>query len=270
MGIAIAPSAAGADDPIELWVAAAEVTAADSEATEEEAAAAVRVATDVLYALSGRRFPGPRTATLRIPPTVQGGPELLPVAAPWAGAASRRGGCGACITGYDPLLHPIRSVVSMSVGGVDVPAEQIDASNGRTIRVLRGDVSDPLAVNRWCGPDGVYSLMPGGGCGCAGPGAEVTLRWGADVPEGGVAAARLLAIELCKALRGDGGCRLPGNLVSINRQGVSIVLDPTTFLDKKRTGIPFADLWLTAVNPSGLKQAPLLWWPDSPLPEVVG
>lgn len=255
-------------DPLDVWVSAADVTAKVPSADAEQAAAAAQTATDVLYALSGRRFPGERTAVLRIRPTLTGGGgELMPLSAPWSTTpGSRRSGC--CARSFDPLLHPIRSVVSMSIGGTDVPAEQIKVDNQSTIRLVRGAVDDPLAVNYYAGPDGTYSLWPGS-CGCAGPTADLTITWGADPPAGGLTSAALLATEFAKALVGE-QCRLPGNVVSVNRQGVSVVLDPTALLDNGRVGVPFVDTWLASVNPNRLKQEPLLWTPEMPLPDVVG
>lgn len=254
-------------DPLHPWVEAADVKAAVTGSTDANAALAAQFATDVLYALSGRRYPGPRVATLTVPPTVQGPRSLLPVAAPWASGTVRQG-CGGCVSGFDPQLYPIRAVLRLTIGGTDVPAEQIKLSGQQTVSVVAGTTADPLAVNRWCGPDGAYSLFPGG-CGCSSPGVELTFVWGQDPPAGGVAAAQLLAVEVLKGLNGD-ECRLPGNVVSVNRQGVSVVLDPAEILDNGRTGIPLADTWLAAVNPAGLKAAPTLWWPESGLSEVVG
>lgn len=263
------PTAAQLGDPIALWVSAEDVKTAVSGATDEQALAAAQTATDVLYALSGRRFPGLRVATLRLAPTVSGGGrELLPMSAPWSTVPGSRRGGGCCATSFDPLLHPIRSVVRMSIGGTEVPAEQIKVDGQQTIRLVRGTTVDPLAVNYYAGPDGYYSLWPGS-CGCARASVELTITWGRDVPAGGLASAALLAAEFAKALTGE-QCRLPGNVVSVNRQGVSIVLDPTTLLDNGRTGIPFVDTWLAAVNPYKSKQEPLIWSPEMPLPTVVG
>lgn len=263
------PEAAQLGDPIALWVSAEDVKAAEAGATDEQAAAAAQAATDALYVLSGRQFPGLRVATMRLGPTLSGGGrELLPMSAPWSMVPGSRRGGGCCATHFDPLLYPIRSVVRMSVGGTEVPAEQIDVRGGRTIQLVRGSVSDPLAVNYYAGPDGVYSLWPGS-CGCGGAAVEVMFTWGRDVPAGGLIAAELLAVEFVKALRGE-QCRLPGNVVSVNRQGVSIVLDPTALLDNGRTGIPFVDTWVMTVNPNRLKAEPLLWSPEMPLPDVVG
>lgn len=256
-------------DPLALWVTAADLITKVTGAAEPDAETAAQFATNVLYALSGRRYPGEREATVRVAATTQGPRELLPAALPWGPVGALRRGCAGCVNGFDPQLYPIRSVVRLTIGGVDVPADQIDFSGGQLVRVTQGTTSDPLAVNRWCGPDGFYSLFPGS-CGCTGPTVELVFTWGEDVPEDGKAAALLFGTEVLKGLGGDQTCRLPGNVVSVNRQGVSIVLDPATFLDKKRTGIPLVDMWLASVNPKGLKGAPTVWWPESPLPEVVG
>lgn len=265
MSLALVPVQTS-ETPIDLWVQAEELP--DTPGTDEDRATAARIATDVLYALSGRQWPGVRTSELLVAPTVRGGPELLPTSMPWGGRLSR--GCGCCASELDPRVYPIVEVIELLVGDVSIPADQIDYSNGRTIRVTRGSSTvDPLAVNRWCGPDGFYSLFPSPG-GCGSPSVRVTLDWGRAVPAAGAAAALAFAKELVKALTGDQSCRLPGNVVNVSRQGVSVLIDPSTFLDKGRTGIPLADLWLTAVNPKRLQSEAWFWDPAAPLPETVG
>lgn len=262
-------------DSIELWVEAAVIKAAVPGLSDAQAEAAAQTATDVLYALSGRQYPGARVATLRMGATITGGGrELLPGSIIPGGVLSSRrlgmgGGC--CAVSFDPMLYPIRSVVRMSVGGVGIPAEQIEVTGRRSIRVIAGadSITDPLAVNYYLGPDGAYSLFPGS-CSCGRANVELTMTWGREPPAGGLAAAELLAIEFGKALAGDQTCRLPGNVVSVSRQGVSVVLDPSALLDADRVGIPFVDTWLNSVNPRKRRGAPMLWSPEMPLPETVG
>lgn len=84
---------------------------------------------------------------------------------------------------------------------------------------------------------------------------EVTYLRGKPVPEYGLWAAGLLACELIKACAPAGddcGCKLPTNVQSVVREGVSI--DMEAFVlgaggDAGRTGIPEVDLWLKMVNP---------------------
>lgn len=86
---------------------------------------------------------------------------------------------------------------------------------------------------------------------------EVTYLRGKPVPEAGIWAAGLLACELIKACAPPAEgceCRLPSNVQSVVREGVSIdmeafVLGGGEGVDFGRTGIPEVDLWLKTVNP---------------------
>lgn len=257
-------------EPLALWSSLDDLMAAVPTLDDDAAQMVARTATDVLYALSGRRFPGLRVARLAVAPTTTGYREPLPTSVtPWGGPVSSLRRCGCCSGVLDPLLHPIRRVLRVTVGDIDVPLEQVDASDGRTIRIVRGTVTDPLAVNYWCGPDGLYSLFPGSGA-CGAAPVEVVFEWGRDVPDGGRLAARLFAEQLGKAAVGDTSCRLPGNVVSTSRQGVSVVLDPSKILEERRTGLQTVDAWIASVNPNRLTAEPQLWWPGAPLPTRVG
>jgi hypothetical protein len=72
---------------------------------------------------------------------------------------------------------------------------------------------------------------------------------GAPVPADGRRAAGVLACELAKLCTGDKRCRIPSNVVSVTRDGVSYDLDPTSFYTNGLTGIPQVDLFISSVNP---------------------
>lgn len=93
----------------------------------------------------------------------------------------------------------------------------------------------------------------------------ITYTYGESPPEGGKQAAIMLAFELGKEQAGDGTCRLPRNVVSETRQGVTIERQPATeFQSLYRTGIPEVDRWLTAVNPQSRATRARVWSPDIP------
>lgn len=252
--------------PLAPWVADADVTGTDASA--EQVTAAIAVASEVLWALSGRRWPGAREDTLRVPA------EPGEWHVPWPSSLTlftpgRTRGCGCHSSHLDPQLPgPITAVVSLKLGDTDVPAEQIVVEDRRVVRVKPGAdaTTDPLAVNLWVDDEGFYALWPSGACSCGrAAGAELTVQWGTPPPEAGAAAAQQLATEIAKGLSG-GNCRIAGNVTSVNRQGVSVLLDPTTFLDKGRTGVPLVDLWLQAVNPNKLQRPPEVWFPEADAP----
>lgn len=258
-------TAPGEDEPLAPWVDLPTLQAipALNGLSEDALQLAATAATEVLFILSGQRWPGVRAMTLHVTGRIDGGPVPLPVATPW-GAFTGRAGCGCHSTDLDPQAGRIHQVLAVTVGDVSIPLDQVQVVDGFHLRVRRGDsTTDPLAVNRWPTVDGYYSLWPGGAVVCGRPAAAVVeLEAGEPPPAGGLLAAQVLATEFAKALADSDDCQLPGNAVSVNRQGVSVLLDPTEIYKQRRVGLPAVDAWLTAVNPNHLQAAPTVWWPE--------
>lgn len=103
---------------------------------------------------------------------------------------------------------------------------------------------------------------------------EVTYLRGKPVPEYGLWAAGLLACELIKACAPAGddcGCKLPSNVQSVVREGVSIDMEAFVLGGGQnagfgRTGIPEVDLWLATVNPAKLTSRSRAYSPDKRTP----
>jgi len=78
-------------------------------------------------------------------------------------------------------------------------------------------------------------------------------------------AAGLLACEYAKACQGQ-KCRLPSNVVSVTRQGVSFQMTDQggRLFPNNSTGIHEVDAYVHAVNPNNLKVPPMVWTPDVP------
>jgi hypothetical protein len=100
-------------------------------------------------------------------------------------------------------------------------------------------------------------------CGGRGP-TVVSYSRGVAPPLGGVMSVIQFAIELYKQWAGDKSCAIPIRATQVTRQGISITIDPTAWLDKRRTGIPPIDGWLAAVNPKGRTRGGSVWSPDIP------
>ena len=91
-----------------------------------------------------------------------------------------------------------------------------------------------------------------------------SLSWSVDylrgvaVPAGVDVLTGLLAAEFVTACGGNSSkCRLPRNVVSTTRQGVTYqVYDPTTMYSQGKTGLAEVDLWLSSVNPNRLTEGP--------------
>lgn len=90
----------------------------------------------------------------------------------------------------------------------------------------------------------------------------VTLRPGRALPAAGQYAAGLLASEFAKACSGA-DCALPAQIAALSRQGVDVeFVDPAEAVSTGRTGIREVDLFIHAVNPSGLTRRPRVLSPD--------
>jgi hypothetical protein len=204
------------------------------------AADACAAASDLLYALSGRRWPGSceRTVTLELTPPVR--PTGADVRRAVQGHG--RGVGGRVVLGVRLPDYPVTAVSEvLDADGVAFPAETYRVVNGRTLeRLYEG------ARVSW-------------------PGCEITVTydWGTLPPDGGKAAAVEYARQFILARAGDSACQLPKRIQSITRQQITMtLLDPGGYLDQGRTGVPQVDQWITAVNPAGLKRRPYVWSPD--------
>jgi hypothetical protein len=94
---------------------------------------------------------------------------------------------------------------------------------------------------------------------------EVTYAYGMPVPIAGKMAARKLAIEFARLWAGDEDCELPQRVTSVSRQGVSYtILDNQEFIDELRTGLYEIDLFLKVVNPDNARRKSKVFSPDRP------
>jgi hypothetical protein len=94
---------------------------------------------------------------------------------------------------------------------------------------------------------------------------EVTYTYGIEPPTLGKMAARTLAIELVKRWNGMDDCILPQRVTSVARQGVSYtILDSQEFIDDLRTGLYEVDMFLKSVNPDRARAKARVFTPDYP------
>lgn len=219
------------------------------------------VASDILYRLSGRQYPG--TCSLTIRPCIQSSSlDSFPdrtvdfVAYAWPGACgcSRPRACGCTrLPELDLGRVPVTDITAVKVDGV----------------TLTEGVNYRLDDYRY------LVRIDGEGWGCCQdltlPDTEpdtfsVAFSYGLDPPPSGVLAAAVLGCELalsCSPESLSSHCRLPRNIQSLSRQGVSIVLnDPTQLLVNHRTGIFEIDAFLQAVNPHRLQRRATVISPD--------
>jgi hypothetical protein len=234
------------------------------DAAPETQTFATRVATELLWRLSGRRF-GLCEHTLR--PCRNTCDQPLPTWPPLPGHSSwwpvLSGGswintvCGTCRSSCSceelceiALPGPVHSVAEVQVDGQALPEAAYVVHDHRLLVRVDGE----------CWPDCQdLTARPGE------PGAfVVSYTQGIEVPPGGQYAAGVYACELIQSCLGR-QCRLPRRVQSIAREGVTLqFLDPMDFLDKGRTGVPEVDTWIAAVNPTANREPSRVYSPDLP------
>lgn len=99
---------------------------------------------------------------------------------------------------------------------------------------------------------------------------RLSYSFGSTVGRSAVRAVTTFARQLWLADHPESGeCMLPERITSLNREGLSYsFIDPMTFLDQGRTGIPTVDTFLAAVNSPKAKVPSAVYIPEAP-PGVV-
>jgi len=206
---------------------------------------AITSASDLLYSLSGRKFPGVLEATVRPLPQYRamGYPTQRMPNVYW----------GVC-WGI-PHTH-CEAPLAIGLGRapiVDVVEVLID-----------GEVYDPINYRiddqKWLVRTDCCAWPM---CGCSCDYFSVQFHFGEEPPQLGTDAALILSAEMYRALTPGADCRLPTRLTSITRQGVSMVLvDPMDFMEKGLTGVYQVDMFLQAYNPGKQIKKPTVFSPD--------
>lgn len=238
------------------WLEAADVDRCDNAAPDLPRA--LLVASHLMYAATGRQFPGLCTDSVRpcsgaaalqvldYPASVGGSRALGHL---WPGAACGCGGepisCGCRVHDAVPLPGlPVSRVVSVTVDGV-----ALDVTPGT------GDVR--IVDDRWlirsngqhwpCCQNLAAPLTEPGTWG-------ITYEYGVVPEPPALLAAEVLACELVAGWAG-GDCNLPQRLTQLTYEGATMsVLDPFDFLDGGRFGIYEVDLAVTIYNPQRLQR----------------
>lgn len=205
----------------------------------------IAAASEVLWALSGRRWSG--EVTTRTVEVVAAG-----------------SGDDGWHTSWGTAVHP--HLVDGEVynhSRCAAPPEVRLPGDPVAVRsvTIRGTLRDP-ATYRLAGA--YLQDLTGRGWPTCEPGMVVVYDTGRTPPAGGQAAAGLLARELGRAQVGDPACGLPGNVTSVTRQGITQTLVPASkIVELGQTGLPAVDLWLATVNPGKLRRRAAAWSPDT-------
>lgn len=237
-----------------LWIQADELgDYSYTQYTEE----AIKVASYLLWAMSGRKFTGETTVTERYT------------------CVLRNNRMGPSIKTNSPVLFG-GDVYNIPSGDYDEYSELTSDGLSPESRIrLRGrPVTRVHAIRNRTGaildPSSYYlvdhstiHIKPGTAwtpCNT-----EITYSYGTPVPVAGKMAARKLAIEFCRLWNGDEMCELPQRVTSVSRQGVSYtILDNQEFIDELRTGLYEIDLFLKVANPDNARRKSKVFSPDQP------
>lgn len=207
---------------------------------------AVKAASYLMWALSGRRFTGVNETTeryVRFAPLINTRliqeaaivnsrvNKALAIVEPWVSAETRirlRG-------------QPVQEVFTVrNVGGSLVSPDAYYIVDHSTLQFAEGALIVPADI-------------------------EISYKYGTAIPTLGKMAARRVAIEFVKLWEGDPDCALPQRVTSVTRQGVTYtVLDSQDFLAEMRTGIYEIDIFLKTVNPHKAQKRSKVFSPDIP------
>ncbi|MFB0617224.1 hypothetical protein [Streptomyces sp. AGS-58] len=233
-----------------------------------------RVATNLLWALSGRRWgplcpitvrPCRRSCLDEYAGTVRWGGTGLYV--PYLGRDGLWRNASTCGCKSDcsctelcevRLDGPVHDIVSVTIGGeaLDPAAYRVD--NGDLLVRTDGRWPDCQDMSAPCGETGSFC---------------VTYRVGLPLDEAAIAAFSALVCHLVKGCGGSScGCSLQRNrnVSRVSRQGVDLEFQDTTAMyADMRTGLPEVDAWLVAVNPYRQPSVSRVWSVDYRRPRIT-
>jgi hypothetical protein len=239
-------------------------------ASPEVTGAAAMAATEVLWALSGRRFDECEVTLLPCRDD-----ECASMGDPWGGCGSWggsgwytpalidgqwynlgcaggcQGGCSCNTVQQFTLPGPVARIVEIVIDGDVVPTGSYVLYNARYVVRVDGDTW-PLCND----PPGSWTA---------------TVRYGHEVPQLGILAATELMCEFVKACTPGEVCRLPVNVTAQTRQGISQqFIDTRQLIEKGFVGLYLSDLFIQTFNPGHLRGRPRAYNPDAPGPRWSG
>lgn len=251
---AIVPGASPGSAVCMAWATHEDVLGTACEAADPDLVDdACLVASDMLYELTGRRWPG--ICTDKVRPQAQwrkadGPPQWWPAlpTSPFGFCSCHRGretGCAPIPEIRLPHGPVVKSSVIVKIDGEVFEEWRLD--DRRYLTRLDGDrwpccqdlLLEDDAVNTW----------------------SIEWQWGARPPIGGKMAAAALGCQLALAYDPStaGQCALPAKTQSITRAGTTIrMIDPATLLEKGLTGFAPVDQWVNSVLVGRKRQPPTM------------
>lgn len=226
-----------------------------------------QVATNILWALSGRRW-GP-SCPITVRPCRRKCMDAYPLTVRWgtvgpwipylgsdgqwrnASVCGCRSDCSCGELCEVRLEGPVHDIIDVTVDGEPLVPEayRVDSAN----LLVRTDGE--------CWPQCQDMAAP-----CDAPGTFcVTYRVGLPLDEAAIAAVSELTCHYVKGCGGNScGCGVNRrNVTRLQRQGVELEMaDPTLLYSEMRTGLPLVDAWLVAVNPHRQTSPSRVYSPD--------
>lgn len=242
--------------------------------SEEISGFALQMATEILWAKSGMRF-DQCTFTVRPCKSSCWGGGAFPYGTWWEMTSSYptpaliNGNwynltCGSCAndcscTTLEEVIFPgpVTSIDTVKVDGMTLLANQYRLDDWRKLVRIDGGT--------WpsCNDMNLEDTEPGTW--------SVQLTYGQPVPMAGRFAVGELAHQLILACMGDDCCTLPYRIAQLARQGVTIDFpDIDSLIAGNRLGLLYADAFLDAFNPAGLRMPAQIYNVDAPRHRIVG
>jgi hypothetical protein len=261
----------------QAWASNEDMAQFTPAALDEDYTSWLTEASEILYVLSARQYPGlcsqtvrPQRATCGCWQVLDRGHVVMPTDWQWIGGqwwaeseAFQGYGCGMLYA--IRLAGWVRQITQVRIGGAVV--------DSATYRVDRHEwlvrLTDPATGQNPGWPACQDMSLPDGAAGTF----DVTYQWGRTPPIAGVRAAATLAYQLYLAdnPRGRGQCKLPAGWTSVARQGITITRSQIQRLSTEGTGIVGIDAFLTSSNPGGLDRPPAVYSRDiMPYAKPVG
>lgn len=149
------------------------------------------------------------------------------------------------------LRGPVHSISEVTVDGAVIPSSdyRVDVTSGTYWLVRLDGVCWPTCQDFQAAEDAEGAFL-------------VAYERGQELPDALEVATAILACEYAKGMTG-GACRLPSKMTRLSRQGVDLEVEPPA-PDEGRTGIREVDDVISSLNPGKRARPPVLLSPDLP------
>lgn len=192
------------------------------------------VASDTLFLLSGRQYPG----------------SCLDIVRPCGECGCISASSCSCIAPYSLELRPtpVTQIVSVKIDG-----DTLDDSAYKLLDFHTLVRTDGYSWPKWQRLDRDVTQAET---------FEVQYAYGVAPPPAGKLAAAVLTCELIQARSDDGVCRIPDTARRITKQGISYEQVDIAELQAGLSGLREVDLFLRSVNPHGVSMGAAIASPD--------